>query len=118
MVRPDDGVDLGVWPAIPPSKLVIPLDAHIVRLSRYLGLTRRKSAGWLMAQEVTANLRKICPDDPVKYDFALCHYGMSGECPITPVTANCVRCMLQSVCRVGRSRAWRSRSAKAILHLP
>lgn len=104
MVRPDDGVDLGLWPGIAPSKLIIPLDAHIVRLSRHLGLTRRKSAGWLMAQEVTANLRKICPEDPVKYDFALCHYGMSGECPITPVAANCVRCALQPVCRVGRRR--------------
>jgi len=105
MVRPDDGVDLGVWPAIAPSQLIIPLDAHVARLSRYLGLTRRKSAGWLMAQEVTANLRKICPEDPVKYDFALCHYGMSGECPITPVTAHCVRCDLRPVCRVGRRRA-------------
>ncbi len=105
MVRPDDGIDLGLWPAISPSKLIIPLDAHLVRLSRYLGLTRRKSAGWLMACEVTANLRKICPEDPVKYDFALCHFGMSGECPITPVTAHCIRCGLQPVCRVGRRRA-------------
>ncbi len=104
MVRPDDGVDLGLWPAISPSKLVIPLDAHIVRLSRYLGLTRRKSPGWLMAQEVTANLRKICPEDPVKYDFALCHYGMSGECPIRPDTAHCARCRLRPVCSVGRRR--------------
>jgi uncharacterized protein (TIGR02757 family) len=104
MVRPDDGIDLGLWPVLSPSKLIIPLDAHIVRISRYLDLTRRKSAGWLMAQEVTANLRKICPEDPVKYDFALCHYGMSGECPITSVTAHCVRCELQSVCRIGRRR--------------
>jgi uncharacterized protein (TIGR02757 family) len=107
MVRPDDGVDLGIWPVIPPSKLIIPLDAHIVRLSRHLGLTRRKSAGWLMAQEVTANLRKICPEDPVKYDFALCHYGMSGECPVAPVTEHCLRCDLQPACRVGRRRAFR-----------
>jgi uncharacterized protein (TIGR02757 family) len=102
MVRPDDGVDLGLWPGIAPSKLIVPLDAHIVRISRYLGLTRRKSAGWLMAQEVTANLRKICPDDPVKYDFALCHYGMSGACPIRPRRELCAACLLQPVCRVGR----------------
>ena len=104
MVRPDDGIDLGLWPAISPAQLVVPLDAHVVRLSRYLGWARRKSPGWLMAQEVTANLRTICPEDPVKYDFALCHYGMSGECPLTPSTAHCVRCVLQPVCRVGRRR--------------
>jgi len=79
MVRPADGIDLGLWPAIAPSKLIMPLDAHVVRISRYLGLTRRKSAGWLMAQEVTAHLRRMCPEDPVKYDFALCHFGMSGD---------------------------------------
>jgi len=115
MVRPDDGVDLGLWPMIPPSKLIMPLDAHIVRLSRHLGLTRRKSAGWLMAQEVTANLRTICPDDPVKYDFALCHYGMSGACPATPVTAQCARCDLQTVCRVGRRRTRRCPAADVTL---
>ncbi|HUJ79168.1 MAG TPA: TIGR02757 family protein [Nitrospiria bacterium] len=104
MVRPDDGVDLGVWPAIGASRLIVPLDAHVARLSRYLGLTRRTSAGWLMAQDVTAGLRRICPEDPVKYDFALCHFGMSGECPARPVTTRCLRCVLQTVCRVGRRR--------------
>ena len=104
MVRSDDGVDLGLWPAIPPSKLIIPLDAHIVRLSRYLGLTRRKSAGWLMAQEVTANLRTICPEVPVKYDFALCHYGMSGACPVRPRRELCAACLLRPACRTGRRK--------------
>jgi uncharacterized protein (TIGR02757 family) len=124
MVRPADGIDLGLWPVLLPSQLIIPLDAHIVRISRYLGLTRRKSAGWSMAQEVTANLRTICPEDPVKYDFALCHFGMSGDCPITPVTAHCVRCELQSVCRIGRRRAaarpgtGEHRSVPVILRLP
>jgi uncharacterized protein (TIGR02757 family) len=104
MVRPDDGVDLGLWPALGPSKLIVPLDAHVVRLSRYLGLTRRKSAGWLMAREVTANLRKVCPDDPVKYDFALCHFGMSGDCPLRPSIEQCARCGLRAICRIGRRR--------------
>jgi uncharacterized protein (TIGR02757 family) len=104
MVRPDDGVDLGLWSALGPSKLIVPLDAHVVRLSRYLGLTRRKSAGWLMAREVTGNLRNICPEDPVKYDFALCHFGMSGDCPLRPSTEQCVRCGLRAVCRIGRRR--------------
>ncbi|HXZ25486.1 MAG TPA: TIGR02757 family protein [Nitrospiria bacterium] len=104
MVRPEDGVDLGLWPALGAPRLIVPLDAHVARLSRYLGLTSRQSAGWLMAREVTASLRTICPEDPVKYDFALCHYGMSGECPVTPLTARCLRCDLQPVCRIGRRR--------------
>jgi uncharacterized protein (TIGR02757 family) len=104
MVRPDDGVDLGLWSDLGPSKLVVPLDAHVVRLSRYLGLTRRKSAGWLMAREVTGNLRSICPEDPVKYDFALCHFGMSGDCPLRPSTERCAGCELRAVCRIGRRR--------------
>lgn len=104
MVRPDDGVDLGLWSALGPSKLIVPLDAHVVRLSRYLGLTRRKSAGWLMAREVTGSLRSICPEDPVKYDFALCHFGMSGDCPLRPSTERCACCELRAVCRIGRRR--------------
>lgn len=105
MVRPDDGVDLGLWPFIPPSKLVLPLDAHVVRIGRYLGLSQRKSPGWLMAREMTEKLRRFAPDDPVKYDFALCHYGMAGECPVRPRPEHCARCALKPVCRVGRRRA-------------
>ena len=116
MVRPADGVDLGLWPEISPAKLVIPLDAHVVRIGRYLGLTSRKSPGWLMAQEMTARLRTICPDDPVKYDFALCHHGMSGACPSRPLREHCAPCGLRTVCRLGRQRfpAARARQPAAV----
>jgi uncharacterized protein (TIGR02757 family) len=99
MVRPADGVDLGLWP-IAPSELVIPVDTHIHRISRNLGLTNRRTATWAAAEEITAALRKFDPEDPVKYDFALCHLGVSRECPSRPDPAKCERCVLQNVCSV------------------
>jgi uncharacterized protein (TIGR02757 family) len=80
MVRPADGIDLGLWHGISPAKLVIPVDAHIRRIGRYLGLTSRNQADWKMAREITASLRMLDPDDPVKYDFSLCHLGISEGC--------------------------------------
>jgi len=79
MVR-KDGVDLGVWSAIPPAALIVPLDTHVIRLGRCLKLTSYASPGWKMAAEITASLRALDPLDPVKYDFSLCHIGMSDEC--------------------------------------
>jgi len=99
MVRPADGVDLGLW-AIAPSNLVIPVDTHIHRISRNLGLTERRTASWATAEEITAALRKFDPEDPVKYDFALCHLGVSRQCPSRPNPAKCERCVLQDVCSV------------------
>ncbi len=99
MVRPADGVDLGLWP-IPASALVIPVDTHIHRISRNLGLTDRRTASWATAEEITAVLRTFDPTDPVKYDFALCHLGVSRDCPSRPQLEKCERCVLQDVCRV------------------
>jgi uncharacterized protein (TIGR02757 family) len=75
MVR-RDAVDLGVWSAIAPRSLVIPLDAHIFAISRRVRLTRYKSAGWAMAADITDRLRRLDPVDPVKYDFALHRMGL------------------------------------------
>lgn len=102
MVRGPDEIDFGVWTRVRASQLVIPLDTHIARLGSWLGLTGRKTQGWAMAEEITASLRRLDPEDPVRYDFALCHYGMSGACPSRPVKANCAKCPLQAECRVGR----------------
>jgi uncharacterized protein (TIGR02757 family) len=101
MVRGPDAVDFGLWKRVPPSRLVIPLDTHVGRISQYLGLTRRKDLTWRTAEEVTASLRALDADDPVRYDFALCHYGMSGACPAHPVPGNCGRCPLLHACTVG-----------------
>ncbi len=79
MVR-DKDIDFGLWKGIPRNKLVIPLDVHIARISRCLGFTRRASADWKAAVEITEALKKLDPGDPLKYDFALCHHGISGVC--------------------------------------
>ncbi len=77
MVRKDN-VDLGLWrDEIKTSQLIIPLDTHIFQLSKHLKLTTRKSPSWNMAVEITNNLKKFDPDDPVKYDFALSHIQVS-----------------------------------------
>jgi uncharacterized protein (TIGR02757 family) len=74
-----DSVDLGVWKGLPPSRLVIPLDAHIFTIARRVGLTRYRSPGWRMAIDITERLRRLDPEDPVKYDFALHRMGLFGK---------------------------------------
>jgi uncharacterized protein (TIGR02757 family) len=80
MVRPADGIDLGIWQRLSPAKLIIPVDAHIQRICSLLRLTERKQADWKMACEITAELRKLSPEDPVRYDFSICHLGISEGC--------------------------------------
>ena len=58
----------------------MPLDTHVIRVGRCLRLTRYTSPGWRMARDITASLRRLDPDDPVKYDFSLCHLGMMNAC--------------------------------------
>src|SRR5688500_15278383 len=77
MVRQDDcGVDFGLWKKITPAQLVCPCDLHVDRVARRLKLIRRKQTDWLTALELTANLRKLDPVDPIKYDFALFGLGI------------------------------------------
>ncbi|MFQ5579066.1 MAG: TIGR02757 family protein [Nitrospiria bacterium] len=105
MIRPKEekyGIDFGLWPEIPPSKLIIPLDTHIARISGYLGLTTRKSPGWMMAKEITSSLLCFDSRDPLKYDFALCHLGISGACPIERNWGKCCVCPLITTCKRGR----------------
>jgi uncharacterized protein (TIGR02757 family) len=97
MVRPADGFDLGLWHQISPAKLIIPVDAHIQRISRFLGLTGRKQADWRMAREITSSLRRFDPDDPVKYDFPLCHLGISEGCDGYD-RLRCPACPIAEVC--------------------
>lgn len=101
MVRGPDEVDFGIWRRVPASRLLIPLDTHIARLSKHLGLTRRNDLSWRTAEEITASLRLLDPEDPVRYDFALCHYGMSGLCPVQPKHEQCDRCALLGSCATG-----------------
>ncbi len=76
MVRKDkSGVDFGLWKKINPSQLLIPLDVHVERTARKLGLIQRKQTDWKTVVELTENLKQFDPKDPVKYDFAL--FGLS-----------------------------------------
>ena len=100
VVRPADGIDLGLWRGISTSQLVIPVDTHIQRIGGYLGFTRRRSADWRMAREITAHLRRLDPLDPVKYDFALAHLGISEGCDGSNPTV-CLTCSIGEICPHG-----------------
>ena len=75
MIRKDE-LDFGLWEEIEPKKLVIPVDTHVASICKEIKLTSKKTVSWLMAEEITENLKKYSHDDPVKYDFAICHLGM------------------------------------------
>lgn len=98
MVRPADGIDLGLWP-ISPSLLLMPVDTHIHKLSLNLGFTQRKQADFRTVEEITAAMRTISPEDPVKFDFALCHLGMLQHCPSRKDEKQCEGCGIQNVCK-------------------
>ena len=77
MVRKDQaGVDFGIWSKIKMKDLICPIDVHVDRVARKLSLIRRKQTDWLTAVELTENLRRLDPEDPVKYDFALFGLGV------------------------------------------
>ena len=75
MIRKDE-LDFGIWTEIPTSQLIIPVDTHVAKICRELRLTRIKNVSWKMAEDITNNLKKYDSQDPVKYDFAICHIGM------------------------------------------
>jgi hypothetical protein len=109
---------MGVWRQIPPSRLIVPLDTHVIRLGRCLRLTRYTSPGWKMAAEITASLRAINPHDPVRFDFSLCHVGMMNACGFGRRQGD-AQCPLKGIChprarasaRVSRLRPPSSRSS-------
>jgi len=100
MARPDDGVDCGVWTQVRKDQLVIPLDTHIARISSYIGLTEMKSPGWAMALDITRGLRRLDVSDPLRYDFALCHLGIAGNCPRKRDLRKCFACPIKAICRL------------------
>lgn len=91
--------DLGLWDFVDPGKLIMPLDTHIHRITTFLGLNRRKSADWKTAAELTQRLKKLAPEDPVRYDFALCRLGILALCSRRRDRACCEVCLLRDVCR-------------------
>jgi uncharacterized protein (TIGR02757 family) len=99
MVRGPDGVDFGLWREIPARALVVPLDTHVHRIGRFIGLTRRKDLSWRTAEDVTGRLRLLDREDPVRYDFALSHLGISGTCAARKDARRCAGCPLKPICR-------------------
>ena len=91
--------DFGLWRSVAPARLLMPIDTHVENMSRSIGLTRRRSRTWKMAEEVTARLAVLDPSDPVKYDFALCHTRMAGDCRDRRDARVCGPCGLRAVCR-------------------
>jgi len=100
MVRGDDGLDLGLWKFISPSRLVVPLDTHVARIGRHLGWARRRTPDWKMALEITRWLVRLDPEDPIKYDFALSRMGILERCPRHPRTLSCDLCALRRALRI------------------
>ena len=79
------------------------LDVHVFRLSQAIGLTARRSANLKTASEITEALKSLDPDDPIKYDFALAHLGISGACKGYKVLAICKGCPLENLCTLPSS---------------
>jgi uncharacterized protein (TIGR02757 family) len=102
MVR-RDRIDFGTWTRVSPSKLVVPLDVHVIRLGRCLHLTSLTSPGWRMASQITDSLRQLDPADPVRYDFVLCHVGMRDQCGWGREVRD-ANCPLRGLCRPGPRR--------------
>jgi uncharacterized protein (TIGR02757 family) len=109
MVR-RDALDLGIWRSATPAQLVIPLDTHVARIAAGLGLTARATPGLAMALEITAALRTLDPEDPVRYDFALAHLGILRACPRQRSADRCAACALLDVCQLDSRRRSRGPS--------
>jgi uncharacterized protein (TIGR02757 family) len=107
MVR-KDAMDFGLWEHVPASRLVIPTDTHVHRVARRLGLTRRKAADWKTAREITDRLARLDPEDPVRYDYALCELGTIGICRPVLAASLCGECPLNAACPAGRRRVTRA----------
>ena len=111
MVR-RDAIDLGVWTRVSASRLIVPLDTHVIRLGHCLQLTTYSSPGWKMAAQITAALRAIDADDPVRFDFSLCHVGMMQACGFGRPQRDS-QCPLRGLCHPApRSSAGRGTARK------
>jgi len=91
--------DLGLWRSFSPARLVVPLDTHLFRVCRRLGLTERRRPDRQAALEITAFFRRLCPEDPVRYDFPLMLFG-AETCTTRPACRDsAVACPLGPYCR-------------------
>ena len=91
-------MDLNLWTDFPRELLLIPVDTHVLRISKHLGLTKRKDNSWRTAQEITEKLKLLDSKDPTRFDFALCHMGISKQCPSRVDRKICDQCGMNSLC--------------------
>jgi uncharacterized protein (TIGR02757 family) len=70
-------MDFSLWKKFSKSNLIIPVDVHVMEQSLKLGFTSRKNADWKTAEEITKSLKCLDPEDPTRFDFALCHIGIN-----------------------------------------
>jgi uncharacterized protein (TIGR02757 family) len=96
--------DLGLWHQVPAGELRVPLDLHVHWIAYHIGLTARKTRSWATVEEVTEALRRIDPLDPTRFDFVLCHTGISGDCPKERDLSVCGPCTLRPDCLMWRGR--------------
>ena len=96
MVRSDE-VDTGLWTQVDPSKLVVPMDVHMSRLCRLIGFHDKSQMSLNTALQVTMRFAEICPEDPVRYDFALSRVGILEQCK-GEANPRCRACELKRVC--------------------
>jgi uncharacterized protein (TIGR02757 family) len=91
-------MDLHLWKDFPKEMLLIPVDTHVLRIAKHLGFTKRKDNSWKTAEEITEVLKLMDPRDPARFDFALCHLGISQECPSRFNKRVCPQCRMNDVC--------------------
>ena len=84
MIRNDE-VDTGIWKGVPASRLIVPIDTHMHKISLKLGLTKRKQPNMKTALEITDKFAELCPEDPVKYDFSLTRFGIRDDMNIDEI---------------------------------
>ena len=100
----DDVVDTGLWKSIEPAKLIVPVDVHMGRLCKILGLYNQKTISLAAAVKITKGFAQIVPADPVKYDFALSRIGIVENCDGRYRPA-CESCELLEYCRHSMPKA-------------
>jgi len=103
MIRPGYP-DLGSWHRVPTGDLRVPLDQHVHWIAYHLGLTSRRTRSWAAVEDVSEALRRIDPIDPVRFDFVLCHTGISGDCPKHRDLAVCGPCSVRPDCLLWRRK--------------
>lgn len=102
MVR-DSFPDFGIYKTISKSELLYPTDVHIVRLSRILGFSNRRTVDFKLAKNISDNFKNLNPEDPLLYDFALSRLGILNICKTKYVPEICEDCELKKICNIYKS---------------